>query len=60
MIKILVNRSQPSKAEIAKRQDFNYILSALPKKNLLYSPWFYGAMGFSSLAGLFYFIAAYS
>jgi hypothetical protein len=60
MIKILVNRTQPSALDIAKRQDFNNILSALPKKKIYTSPWFYGAMGFSSLAGLFYLIAAYS
>jgi hypothetical protein len=58
MIKILVNRTQPSALDIAKRQDFNNILSALPKKKIYTSPWFYGAIGFSTLAGLFLFLCS--
>ncbi len=49
MIKLLIDRQFPTSDAIEKRQDFNSILKALPKKNTLSSPWFYGAIGFSSV-----------
>lgn len=49
MIKLLIDRQFPSKEAIANRQNFNEILDALPKKNIINSPWFYGAIGFSTV-----------
>ena len=49
MIKLLVDRQFPSKETIANRRNFNEILDALPKKKTINSPWFYGAIGFSTV-----------
>ena len=49
MIKLLIDRQFPSKESIAKRQNFNEVLDALPKKKSLNSPYFYGAIGFSTV-----------
>ena len=49
MIKLLIDRQLPSSETIAKRRDFNEILDALPKKKTMNSPWFYGAIGFSTV-----------
>jgi len=49
MIKLLVDRQFPSKEAIANRRNFNEILDALPKKKTINSPWFYGAIGFSTV-----------
>jgi len=49
MIKLLIDRQFPSKESIAKRQNFNEVLDALPKKKSLNSPYSYGAIGFSTV-----------
>ena len=49
MIKLLIDRQFPSKESIANRQNFNEILDALPKEKSFNSPWFYGAIGFSTV-----------
>ncbi|MFM2039024.1 MAG: hypothetical protein RL432_1963 [Bacteroidota bacterium] len=49
MIKCLIDRAVPSKEVIKSRQNFEAILSKVPKKYSLNSPWFYGAIGFSSV-----------
>jgi len=51
-IKIIVDRNELSKEEIAKRRNFNEIIQKINfSKSLLKSPWFYGAIGFSALLG---------
>ena len=49
MIKLLIDRQLPSSETIATRRNFNEILDALPKKKTMNSPWFYGAIGFSTV-----------
>ncbi|MFM7682553.1 MAG: hypothetical protein ACKO7P_07380 [Bacteroidota bacterium] len=50
--KILVDRIELTKEEIAKRQNFNEIIQKINfSKSMLKSPWFYGAIGFSALLG---------
>ncbi|NBU91969.1 MAG: hypothetical protein EBS17_03915 [Flavobacteriia bacterium] len=49
MIKWLIDRSIPSKAAIENRQDFEKILKQIPSRYTFNSPWFYGAIGFSSI-----------
>lgn len=49
MIKCLIDRTIPSKEVIKNRQNFEAILSKVPKKYSFNSPWFYGAIGFSSV-----------
>ena len=49
MIKFLIDRQLPSSESIATRRNFNEILDALPKKKTMNSPWFYGAIGFSTV-----------
>jgi hypothetical protein len=39
----------PSKENVAKRQDFEAVLKKVPQKYTINSPWFYGAIGFSSV-----------
>lgn len=58
MIKLLIDRKSPSKSTIQKRQNFEEILNKLPKKSPFVSPWFYGAIGFSSV--LFFIILSFS
>ena len=53
MIKIYIDRPSLSSEEINSRRDFNRILNQIPKKKVRLSPWFYGAVGLSSV-----FIAA--
>lgn len=55
--KIILNRAVFSSNSIQKRQDFNSILThvELLKNPTMKRPWFYGAVGFSSIA-----IAAFS
>lgn len=57
MIKILVNRNEPTPEQIANRQDFSNVLASLPKKQIYTSPWFYGAVGLSSIGGILLIIA---
>jgi hypothetical protein len=49
MIKCLIDRKMPTKESIAKRQDFDAILKKVPRNYTINSPWFYGAIGFSSV-----------
>ena len=49
MTKLLVNRKEPSRNEIANRQDFETVLVNIRKVKSLNSPWFYGAIGFSTV-----------
>jgi len=49
MIKFLIDRKIPSRLTIKNRQDFETILRKVPKHKSLNNPWFYGAIGFSSL-----------
>lgn len=49
MIKCLIDRPTPSKDEIENRQNFDQILNKTLKKSTFSSPWFYGAIGFSSV-----------
>jgi hypothetical protein len=49
MTKLLIDRQLPSSESIANRRNFNEILDALPKKKSINSPWFYGAIGFSTV-----------
>ncbi len=49
MTKLLIDRQFPSSDSIASRRNFNAILDGLPKKKTINSPWFYGAIGFSSV-----------
>jgi hypothetical protein len=49
MIKLLIDRQLPSSESIAARRNFNEILQGLPKKKTTNSPWFYGAIGVSSV-----------
>ncbi|MBM3418499.1 MAG: hypothetical protein FJY17_06225 [Bacteroidetes bacterium] len=50
MIKILVDRKEPDSHSIKNRQDFQKVLKMYEKQiRLFYNPWFYGAVGFSSL-----------
>lgn len=49
MIKCLIDRPTPSKDEIENRQNFEQILNKTLKKSTFSSPWFYGAIGFSSV-----------
>lgn len=51
MIKIYIDRKEISSAEINSHQDFNKILAALPQKKNWINPWFYGAIGLSSVIG---------
>jgi hypothetical protein len=44
-----MDRKIPSKETIANRQDFEAILKKLPRKYFFNSPWFFGAIGFSSV-----------
>ena len=50
MIKILVNRIEPSSESIKKRQNFNKILQIHERqRRVFHNPWFYGVVGFSCL-----------
>jgi hypothetical protein len=49
MTKLLIDRQLPSSESIANRRNFNEILDGLPKKKTINSPWFYGAIGFSTV-----------
>ena len=49
MIKCLIDRKMPSKENVAKRQDFDAVLKKVPRNYPINSPWFYGAIGFSSV-----------
>jgi hypothetical protein len=49
MTKLLVNRKEPSRNEVENRQDFETVLFNVRKVKKLNSPWFYGAIAFSSL-----------
>jgi hypothetical protein len=49
MTKLLIDRQFPSSDSIASRRNFNAILDGLPKKKTFNSPWFYGAIGFSTV-----------
>ena len=50
--KIILNRAEFSTISIQRRQDFNSILThvELLKNPTMKRPWFYGAVGFSSIA----------
>lgn len=51
-IKVIVNRIEPSTEEILKKRNFEEIIQKVNySKYLLKSPWFYGAIGFSSILG---------
>lgn len=39
----------PSKENLANRQDFDAVLKKVPRNYPINSPWFYGAIGFSSV-----------
>jgi hypothetical protein len=54
MIKLLIDTQLPSSESIAARRNFSEILHGLPKKKTINSPWFYGAIGFSSLIFLIF------
>jgi hypothetical protein len=55
-IKILVDRIEPSKEDILKRRNFDEVIQRVNRsKSLLRSPWFYGAIGFSSMLGLIFY-----
>jgi len=56
MIKCLIDRPTPSKDEIENRQNFEQILNKTLKKNTFSSPWFYGAIGFSSMLVIIFLI----
>lgn len=56
MTKLLVNRKEPSRNEIVNRQDFETVLVNIRKVKSLNSPWFYGAIAFSSLLILTFLI----
>jgi hypothetical protein len=51
MVKIYIDKQEVTSAEINSRQDFNKILSRLPPKKKWINPWFYGAVGLSSVIG---------
>jgi len=51
MIKIYIDKKEVTSAEINSRQDFNKILASLPEKKNWKNPWFYGAVGLSSVIG---------
>jgi len=51
MIKIYIDRKEVTSAEINSRQDFKKILASLPEKKNWNNPWFYGAVGLSSVIG---------
>ena len=51
MIKIYIDKKEVTSAEINARQDFNKILKSLPEKKSWINPWFYGAVGLSSVIG---------
>lgn len=56
MTKLLINRKEPSRNEISNRQDFETVLLNVRKVKSLNSPWFYGAIAFSSLLLLTFLI----
>ncbi len=51
MIKIYIDRKEVTSAEINSRQDFKKIFASLPEKKNWKNPWFYGAVGLSSVIG---------
>jgi len=51
MIKIYIDRKEVTSDEINSRQDFKQILASLPEKKNWKNPWFYGAVGLSSVIG---------
>jgi hypothetical protein len=51
MVKIYIDKKEVTSAEINSRQDFNKILASLPTKKKWINPWFYGAVGLSSIIG---------
>lgn len=55
MIKILVNRKEPSRQIVASHRDFVSIMNRYHKRKIYQNPWFYGVVGFSSIAGLLFF-----